>query len=92
MRPNAITVSRKPTPQVSRTSLAPDEFLTTKGLMRLLKIKHRQTIYNLIAEGLPVIPLGRNFRFIKSEAIHFLKQVSRSKLLQRKRNEKNSKE
>ena len=55
-------------------SIAPDEFLTTCELMRLLKIKHKQTIYGLIEEGFPAILVGRSYRFLKSEVVGFLKR------------------
>ena len=54
-----------------------EEFLTIHELMALLKIKHRQTIYDLIDRGMPAIRVGRNYRFIKHEVIHFLKERSR---------------
>ena len=59
--------------------LTPDEFLTTKELMRLLKIKHKQTVYRLIDEGLPAVIVGKNFRFIRNEVIGFLKKNAKDK-------------
>ena len=65
--------------------ISPEEFLTTRELMRFLKIKHKQTIYTLIEEGFPVILVGRNYRFLKSEVIKFLKrQASRNNGKKRK--------
>jgi len=61
-------------PQVKTHQVTPDEFLTTKELMALLKIKHRQTIYDLVKSGLPAIPIGRNYRFIKNEVIEYLRK------------------
>ena len=58
-------------------SISPDEFLTTRELMRLLKVKHKQTVYSLIEEGLPTILVGKSYRFIKGEVIAFLKKQSR---------------
>lgn len=55
------------------------EFLTTRELMRLLKIKHKQTIYALIEEGLPSVLVGRSYRFFRSEVIQFLKRRSNHK-------------
>gem|GEM_PF-3342946 len=55
-----------------------DEFLTTKELMQLLKVKHKQTIYKLIDDGMPAINVGKNYRFIKHEVIEFLKGLSRN--------------
>lgn len=52
-----------------------DEFLTTQELMRLLKVKHKQTIYKLIADGMPAISVGKNYRFIKAEVITFLRKA-----------------
>lgn len=60
--------------KTKRTALTPDEFLTTHDLMRLLKIKHKQTIYGLIEQGLPVIWVGKNYRFIRDEVVAFLKK------------------
>ena len=60
------------------SSLSNDEFLTTQELMQLLKIKHKQTIYNLIRDGMPAISVGKNYRFIKSEVIEFLRELSRN--------------
>lgn len=57
----------------SRT-IPPDEFLTTRELMRLLKIKHKQTVYGLIESGLPTIMVGKSYRFIKGEVIEFFRQ------------------
>ena len=65
------------TTHVETAEIAPDEFLTTGELMKMLKIKHKQTIYNLIQEGLPVVNVGRNYRFIKKEVINFLRQQSK---------------
>lgn len=56
-----------------------DEFLTTKELMRLLKVKHKQTIYKLVGDGMPAISVGKNYRFIKHEVIQFLKEASQMK-------------
>lgn len=70
--------------QTKRASLAPEEFLTTKELMQLLKIRHKQTIYRLIREGLPVIAVGKNLRFIKQEVVGFLKTFSKKRNMQRK--------
>jgi len=65
-------------PKVESRAIAPEEFLTTHELMRLLKIKHRQTVYTLIKDGMPVIKVGKNYRFIKKEVIDFLKKQSES--------------
>ena len=65
--------------KTSKTAVDPDEFLTTRELMRLLKIRHRQTIYELISEGLPTLKVGRNYRFIKREVIEFLRSNSHRK-------------
>ena len=59
------------------SSIPTEEFLTTQELMQLLKVKHKQTIYKLIADGMPAISVGKNYRFIKSEVIDFLKNSSR---------------
>lgn len=58
---------------VTSRQIADDEFLTTHELMKLLKVKHRKTIYELIKDGMPAILVGKNYRFIKHEAIGFLK-------------------
>lgn len=62
-----------PKQEIKMDRIAQEEFLTTKELMQLLKIKHRQTIYSLIDVGLPKIVVGRTYRFIKQEVITFLK-------------------
>ena len=72
---SSITNDAQKNPVPSAT-LSTDEFLTTKELMTLLKIKHRQTIYSLIDEGMPKILVGRSYRFIKHEIITFLKNKS----------------
>ena len=64
------------TAEVVSQELSSDEFLTTKELMALLKIKHRQTIYDLIDGGMPVILVGRNYRFIRNEVIYYLRTRS----------------
>jgi len=61
-------------PEVKQVSLPPEEFLTTHELMHLLKVRHRKTIYDLIAGGMPAILVGKNYRFVKSDVIHFLKE------------------
>lgn len=68
---NAITAS----PRRKRDLPANDndEFLTTKELMRLLKIGHRQTVYKLIEQGMPAILVGKNYRFCKDEVIAYFK-------------------
>ena len=76
MKSNGSTLSLPTKTKLRRSSFSPEEILTTHELMRLLKIRHRQTIYNLIREGMPVIIAGRNFRFIQSEVIAFLRQDS----------------
>lgn len=60
-------------------ALSSDEFLTTRELMHLLKIRHKQTIYGLIGEGLPAVLVGRSYRFFRSEVIQFLKQCRNHK-------------
>ena len=64
--------------KLRRSSLSPEEILTTRELMRLLKIRHRATIYNLINHGLPVLICGKNYRFIKHEVIAFLRRKERN--------------
>ena len=61
------------TTKTKSRAIAPDEFLTTRELMRLLKIKHKQTVYALINDGLPAIIVGKSYRFIKDEIIGFLR-------------------
>ena len=76
MKSNGSTLSLHTKTKLRRSFFSPEEILTTYELMRLLKIRHRQTIYNLIKDGMPVIIAGRNFRFIQSEVIAFLRQHS----------------
>ena len=64
-------------PKVHSTALSPDAFLTTHELMKLLKIKHQQTIYALIKDGMPAILVGKNYRFIKQEVVDYFKQNAR---------------
>ena len=66
----------KDTLKTTRTLLGEDEFLTTQELMSLLKLKHKQTVYKLVAEGLPKILIGNKYRFLKNEVIEHLKQKS----------------
>lgn len=66
-------------PSVSTKSIPGEEFLTTKELMHLFKIKHRQTVYELIKDGLPVIQVGRGYRFYKQEVFDFFKFSFRAK-------------
>ena len=63
--------------KVESTKISPDEFLTTAELMRLLKIRHKQTIYNLIEQGMPHIKIGKCYRFIKGEVLEFFKSQSK---------------
>ncbi|MDA9101051.1 helix-turn-helix domain-containing protein [Omnitrophica bacterium] len=65
--------------EVCSKKLSPDEFLTTKELMQLFKIKHRQTVYDLIKDGLPVILIGRSYRFVKEEVLQFLKRHAKKR-------------
>ncbi len=75
-------------PQVERLAktktqkISPDEFLTTYELVTLLKIRDKKVIYNFIREGMPVILIGKQYRFIKNEVIDFLKQRSKEKIRQ----------
>ena len=75
MRP----VETQSLPEVKQVSLPPEEFLTTHELMKLLKVKHRKTIYDLIASGMPAILVGKNYRFMKGDVIHFLKERTRER-------------
>ncbi len=70
----------QPVVEVKTSSISPDEVVTTKGLMELLKIKNKRTIYELIKEGMPTIRAGRNLRFIKNEVLDFLRK--RTKMLE----------
>ena len=63
--------------QVRSFRISEEEFLTTHELMKLLKIKHKQTIYKLIQQGMPAIIVGKNYRFIKEEVVTFLKEESK---------------
>lgn len=74
MQPEAKPEAANFAAKIESATLSPEEFLTTRELMRLLKIKHRQTIYELISSGLPAILVGRSYRFIKTEVIDYLKQ------------------
>ncbi|GEM_PF-6312425 len=58
---------------------SPVEFLTTKELMNFLKIKHKQTIYQLIREGMPTFSIGKSYRFDLAEVVYYLKQISKKK-------------
>ena len=80
MKSNGSTLSLHTKTKLRRSSFSPEEILTTHELMRLLKIRHRQTIYNLIKEGMPVIVVGRNFRFLKHNVIFFLEQHSQPRM------------
>lgn len=75
-----LKIIKAPKVKVRKVSISPEEFLTTKELMRLLRIKHKQTVYALIEEGLPMILVGRSYRFLKSEVMALLenKTVSRN--------------
>ena len=64
--------------KLRRSLFSPEEILTTRELMRLLKIRHRATIYNLISHGLPVLICGKNYRFIRHEVIGFLRRKGRN--------------
>ena len=75
-----------PTRNVQASRVAPEEFLTTQDLMKLLKVKHKQTIYQMIREGMPVIRVGRHYRFMKEEVINFLKTHSNANATKSKRN------
>ena len=74
MKATLIENVEKPRLETEKISL--DEFLTTKELMQLLKIKQRKTLYNLVKEGMPSILVGRNYRYLKSEVIDYLKKCS----------------
>ena len=74
---SAASATKANLTKVSAIAFEPTDFLTTQELMKLLKIKHRQTIYGLIEAGMPVLQAGRNYRFPKSEVITFLKRHSR---------------
>lgn len=74
MKSEAVQIPLK----VHHKALLPDEFLTTHELMKLLKIKHRQTLYALIEAGMPAIFVGKNYRFIRQEVIDYFKQNARA--------------
>jgi len=59
---------------------APASSLTTAGLMHLLKVKHKQTIYKLIHQGMPFTVTGRAYRFDQSAVIAFLRLTAQKKL------------
>ena len=70
-------ISKEIRTKLEMRTLSPDEFLTTQELMKLLKIRHKQTIYGLIEQGMPAIQVGKNYRFIKSEVVNFFKSQFR---------------
>ena len=78
MKPSNVASDQNST-KITQSEIAPEEFLTTKELMQLLKIRHKQTIYSLIEEGMPAVSVGRNYRFIRQEVIHYLKEHSSGK-------------
>ena len=45
------------------------EILSTPELMRLLKIKHKQTVCNLVREGLPATVASGHYRFDQAAII-----------------------
>jgi len=51
-----------------------NEFLTTYELMALLKVKDKKTIYRFIERGMPVVRVGRHYRFIKEDVVTFLRR------------------
>ena len=53
---------------------APSSSLTTTELMHFLKVRHKQTIYQLIARGLPVHRKNGSYRFKLEQAIEHLKR------------------
>ena len=63
-------------PTSTSHTIPSEDFLTTKELMKFLKIKHRLTIYNFIKQGMPAIKVGKDYRFIKSEVVGFFKSKS----------------
>ena len=73
MRTKTMTEER---PALSSQTIPTEEFLTTHELMRILKIKNRLTIYSFIKQGMPVIRVGKSYRFIKSEVVEFFKARS----------------
>ena len=77
--------------EVASKVVPKEEFLTIHELMALLKIKHRQTIYDLIGRGLPAIRVGKNYRFIKHEVIQYLKVRTSPNKNKIKRNGQNKK-
>lgn len=79
VNPTALRTKTKSTP------VPPEEFLTTGELMRLLKVKHKQTIYSLIQEGLPGIRIGATYRYLKSEVIAFLMERTNYSVSRRKK-------
>ncbi len=73
MKSESVSLSAK----VRTVTVSPDEFLTTSELMKLIKIKHRKTIYDLVEDGMPAILVGKNYRFIRQEVIDYFKQNTR---------------
>jgi excisionase family DNA binding protein len=72
-----MQIKSGPTQSPSRTPKT--QLLTTKEIMSFLRISHRQTIYKLIKQGMPVIIIGNKYRFIPEEVLAFLKKTSRAK-------------
>lgn len=79
MVPLAKSLSEQDRTRLRKVALPPEEFLTTEELMHLLQIKHKQTLYRLIHQGMPFTLSGSAYRFDKSAVIAFLKRASQKK-------------
>ena len=49
-----------------------EDLLDIDGLMNVLQIKSRQTVYKLMKSGLPAVYIGGQLRFIPSEVAQWV--------------------
>ncbi len=55
-----------------KSVLSLEDLLDMDGLMGVLKIRSRQTVYKLMKSGLPAVYVGGQLRFVPSEVAQWV--------------------
>jgi excisionase family DNA binding protein len=58
--------------QERKPMLLLEDLLDIDGLMCVLKVKSRQTVYKLIKSGLPAVYIGGQLRFVPSDVAQWV--------------------
>jgi predicted DNA-binding transcriptional regulator AlpA len=55
-----------------RLAVSLEDLLDINGLMGVLKVRSRQTVYKLMKSGLPAVYIGGQLRFVPSEVAQWV--------------------